>query len=322
MTRIPALDGLRGTAILLVVGYHAWPALFPGGSHGVTLFFVLSGFLITRLLVAEMDQDGRLRLGAFYWRRALRLLPALLLISAVFLIAGGPWDSVWRALTYTSNFHAVDGGSIYPLQHTWSLAIEEHFYLVWPFVIALARRHRVFWVGSLLAVSVLWRGGLLASGASWERIYYATDAVAFALLAGCTLAVVDWRPRYPVAALAAFCAGALLFDTYSHEYLWSSFPMVALSVVLVGSAESVGWLRAPWLIWLGRRSYAIYLWHPVLLASLPAGVALGTTGLVAEASWRLIERPALALRNQTLIPKRSARYVKASSRSPELSTWS
>src|SRR4051812_35424451 len=157
--REPALDGIRGVAVAAVLLFHA--GHLRGGYLGVDLFFTLSGFLITSLLLAEARAHGTVRLGAFWSRRARRLLPALgvLLIGVALYarLAARPdeldrirWDGVWTAL-YAANWRAVVAKASYwsmftapsPLQHTWSLAIEEQFYLVWPIiVVAIARRAR------------------------------------------------------------------------------------------------------------------------------------------------------------------------------------
>lgn len=318
MKRIPALDGLRGVAILLVLGYHAFGGQVPGGAHGVTLFFVLSGYLITRRLVDETDSTGRVAFGAFYWRRALRLLPALLLFVGSYLIIGGAASNAIYTLTYTANFHEASGGSLGVLDHTWSLAVEEHFYLLWPIIIAVTRR-RVLTVGLLFAGAAGWRLALLIAGAEWDRVYYGTDTAAFALLAGCLVAVVNWQPkRYIAPALAGLVALAMVTATDSMLYLWAGFGVAALSALLVGGAPTLPVLSQCWLRWLGNRSYALYLWHPLTLSvtgSVVWGVA--TALIAAEVSWRLVEAPALRLRHR---PYREARKASTSARSLELST--
>jgi len=223
-THYPALDGLRGIAVLAVLLYHGGVAWAPGGFLGVEVFFVLSGFLITSLLVAEWQRSSTIALGAFWGRRARRLLPALFCLVAVigiyYAIAGASQampglkgDGI-SALAYFSNWHQIAAGSSYfaasgpvsPLEHTWSLAIEEQFYLVWPLVVL-----GVLWLASrrggastdrrrpltvLLAVSL---AGALASaidtallfdgGRNLDRVYYGTDTRAASLLIGASLAI-------------------------------------------------------------------------------------------------------------------------------------
>lgn len=296
MSRVPALDGLRGVAILLVVGYHARTEWFPGGSVGVTLFFVLSGYLITRLLLDDLERFRSVRWGRFYWRRALRLLPALLVFVAGFLAVGGRLVDAVPTLTYTANFYEATGRTLGVLGHSWSLAVEEHFYLMWPLVLAaIWTRHRA--VAAVAGVAVAWRVAMLVAGADWERVYYSTDTVAFALLAGCALAARRWSPRFPMVALAALVGVAVLVPAKTAPYLWVETAAVVAAVAAVAGAERIPGLDASWLRWFGRRSYALYLWHPLTLAltgSALAGIALAL--VVAEASWRLVEAPAQRLR--------------------------
>jgi hypothetical protein len=142
------LDGLRAVAVLLVIAYHAgFPVANDGGNAGVTAFFVLSGYLITRLLRQEHDGTGRIDLPAFYRRRAARLAPALLVVAAFIVVVGilHGWSGDWRlglvaTVLYAGNWVEAFGGQIGPFGHTWTLAIEEQFYLIWPLLVLLGRR--------------------------------------------------------------------------------------------------------------------------------------------------------------------------------------
>jgi peptidoglycan/LPS O-acetylase OafA/YrhL len=215
---------LRAVAIAGVFAYHLGYGWAAGGYLGVDLFFVLSGFLITSLLVEEWAGSGRIRIGAFWGRRALRLLPALvvmLLALGAFLAFFGPGplvdlhavrnDAVATVL-YVANWHQLFAHQSYfdryaapsPLQHTWSLGIEEQFYVIWPIVVlgllAVARRARLSWrrlgisiTGVAAAASAGWMAWLTLHGASLNRIYYGTDTRAFDLLCG---AVVAWWVAY------------------------------------------------------------------------------------------------------------------------------
>ncbi|MCU1357485.1 MAG: acyltransferase family protein [Acidimicrobiales bacterium] len=213
-SHVPALDGLRGAAVVAVLLYHG--GHLTGGYLGVDLFFVLSGYLITSLLLAEHRRSGGIALGAFWGRRARRLLPALLLLLcgvAVYAkVLARPVDlqqirgDAFATLAYVANWRTILHGSNYwdislapsPLQHVWSLAIEEQFYLVWPLLVVLVSRRRhdaARVVGSIAVV------GALASavafvvlhhlGASDTRVYEGTDTRAVALLLGAALAA--WR---------------------------------------------------------------------------------------------------------------------------------
>ena len=206
----PALDGMRGVAVLLVVAYHGERALAPrGGAIGVTMFFTLSGFLITTLLLLERERTGRIGLGRFYWRRALRLLPALVALvvvtSAYAAVTGNQertLDAALPVLLYVGNWMRTlrDSEGLGLLEHTWSLSVEEQFYLVWPLAVlgaaALVPRLRQAEAVLLLAVggsvaSLLWRLQLWdPEQPRWSasRLYNGTDAVADQLLVGAALA--------------------------------------------------------------------------------------------------------------------------------------
>ncbi|MFB0843251.1 acyltransferase family protein [Paenibacillus oleatilyticus] len=210
---MPGIDGLRALAVLAVIAYHLHPGLAPGGLLGVGIFFVLSGYLITDLLIAEWRREGRLNLKSFWLRRFRRLLPAMLvLLSAV---AAWIWlvdrsrlpalqGDFLAALTYVSNWWLVYREVSYfeslgppsPLGHFWSLAVEEQFYLLWPLLLALALRlqpRRVWLAGAILlgaAASAAAMALLYEPGTDPSRIYYGTDTRAFGLLIGAALAVV------------------------------------------------------------------------------------------------------------------------------------
>jgi peptidoglycan/LPS O-acetylase OafA/YrhL len=322
-------------AILLVMLTHADSDRFgSGGMIGVTLFFTLSGFLITGLLLRDLEQHGRVRYGRFYAARALRLLPPLLLLLAgyvvvegVFGVMGGPdliGQTVFSALTYTSNLPYLSHGSG-ALFHLWTLATEEQFYLVWPLVLALAlRRHRTRLaivlgvVGSLAACA-------LTIAYQWPdvaRVYALPTSWSVALFVGCALRLGQERaarllPAAPggrrvlgAVILTAFIAGAALpgIDDQPAMYLLVVPVLAVASAVLVllatGSAGPArGPLRA--VVALGTVSYAAYLWNLPIQQWLGdphdlAGGLLGATLTLAAAtvSWWLVERPAARLRRR------------------------
>lgn len=223
--RIPALDGMRAIAVYLVVAFHAGIARFEGGFIGVDVFFVLSGFLITRLLIAEYAPTGRLDLLGFYARRARRLLPAawamVLVVAVAFVAFSNPverasaLDDARAAVLYFANWHFISGGQDYfaesisssPFLHLWSLAVEEQFYLVWPAVsvglLALWRRRPTLATGLvvLAAVGSAW-WALSVASTDLLRAYYGTDTRAYQLLAGAGLAFLmsraDGSSRRPI----------------------------------------------------------------------------------------------------------------------------
>lgn len=310
---VPALNGVRGAAVVLVFLFHAEVPGFTGAFIGVDIFFVLSGFLITVLLLQEHQRNQAINLKKFYLRRALRLLPALLLLLAVYL---GYCFSVFpdaatriyhlqdaaMALFYAANWtRAFDLGRPYHLGHCWSLSIEEQFYALWPllllFLLRLSWRRRAALIALLLAASWGWRVWLLAQGASWARVYNGFDTRADMLLAGCLLAVLwnagalqGWgRARFYPATLTALSLAALGVIAFASRwqtaalYQWQ-YALVALATALL-TLDLLARPRGifarifslPPLVGLGAISYALYLWHYPLLHYL------GRQGLVGSA---------------------------------------
>lgn len=350
---LPALDGLRAVAVMLVVAYHLEFEWARGGFLGVDLFFVISGFLITTLLVRERDSAGRIALGSFWMRRFRRLVPPLVVMAAATVAAtrlfGLPeqWNSIrWdaaAALGYVANWRFVAADQSYfqsllgpsPLRHTWSLAVEEQWYVFWPVIVAgllilAARGRRFTWLplaliaGAAAASAILMV--VLYDPVDPTRVYFGTDTRAQQLLVGAGLAWLmarhRWSPPPPSAAgrdlrsgmlVAAFVVFLLIAMTTSDESPWlyhGGFLAISLlAAVLVwavsapGRSGPLGWLGAPSLVWLGTRSYGVYLWHwPVIIFVGPAmGVELSRLPLVtlqiavmlalAELSFRMVERP-------------------------------
>jgi len=206
MQYLPQLDGLRGVAIVAVMLFHAGILTFGGGFIGVDIFFVLSGFLITTLLVREHQTHGSVSLRNFYMRRALRLLPALLILLLVFCLlsflrldradAKSNYVGALIVLFYLSNWaRALSLHPQYPLDHTWSLSIEEQFYALWPVILILMlttlkkpKHVLALTVGFALAAWCL-RVYLTMSGSTVERIYYGSDTRADSLMVGCALGI-------------------------------------------------------------------------------------------------------------------------------------
>ena len=334
LRHIPALDGIRGLGVLGILLFHA--GHLRGGWLGVDLFFVLSGFLITSLLLGERKATGRISLPGFWGRRARRLLPALL-ATLLGVSAYAAWivepaqrealrGDALATLFYVANWREVFVGRDYwelflapsPLDHTWSLAIEEQFYLLWPplaaLLLAVAHgRSR----GLVVAAGVLAAASGVAMAAAFDpiqgtaRAYYGTDTRAFAVLIGCAIAPLLWRhtrvdsnragedPRSPAArraadllaavALAAMAWGWLSLDgreafvyrggLFAHAVLGAG---VIAVVVAFDDGRTARALSAGPLRWLGLVSYGLYLWHwPVYVVLSPNRVSLEGVPLTA-----------------------------------------
>jgi peptidoglycan/LPS O-acetylase OafA/YrhL len=313
-------------AIVFVMLAHTQvPALHAAGTVGVTVFFTLSGFLITALLLEDAHDHGSVRLGRFFARRVRRLAPALALFLAAMAVLGvvsaspvapGARDLV-GAVLYVGNYTGAMAGRDTTITHTWSLAVEEQFYLVWPFLlIGLLRLGRGRWLipvlvalalGSALGRLLLWDGGT-----GIFRVNFGTDMRVDALLVGCLVAVFLSR-RGPtrvwagttVFALAAMSLFSLASLTWELLAVTTAVPLVTACVLLhvAGGGGGGAVLAAAPLALLGRRSYGLYLWHyPTfgLAVAAPAGhkivVWLGVLALTAAIvylSWRCVEEPFL-----------------------------
>lgn len=349
--RIDFLEGLRGVAVLLVILLHLQvPGLGGGGWVGVNSFFVISGFIITLLLLKEHQRKGRIVFGQFFLRRFLRLIPALVAMLVVMALAVRFFNTRdcfkiflregWWALGQGINWAQVYD-LVLPayLAHCWSLAVEWQFYLAWPFVLALLLRLggvRAALIGTavLTTLSLGWAAWLADHGASFNRIFSATDARISSILAGCLVALW-WQPRQALPGtthpwrwelLAWLCLGALAYETaawvpapFSHHVLFHHPLATAAAALLVVAIlrhprSTAGTLLGnPLLVWCGTISYGLYLWHFPIFGVIT--IALGTNGqqthfwwalllgaplsfIAAWLSWRLIEAPCQALRHR------------------------
>ncbi|MCB1269912.1 MAG: acyltransferase, partial [Microthrixaceae bacterium] len=342
----PSLDGLRAVSVSAVLLYHMDFEWIPGGFLGVEVFFVVSGFLITALLVEERHHSGFVSLRGFWTRRAKRLLPALylllLVVPAVTLLfyrdaAGRLGGDVLAALAYVSNWWQIfldesyfaQAGRPPVLLHLWSLAVEEQFYIVFPvvFVWLLGRagrnRTRNVLVAGALA-STVWMAILYEPYTDPSRVYYGTDTRLSGLLLGAVLALVwtPWRSRarpsraagpvldvtgvLALGAVAWFFARVNEFEPFIYRggFLLLDVVVIVLIAVLVHpSARLSRVLAIPPLVWLGVRSYSVYLWHwPIFMFTRPEldvpltgwplfVLRMGLTIGAAELSFRFVEQP-------------------------------
>ncbi|NWK72305.1 acetyltransferase [Bacillus paramycoides] len=341
------LDSLRGLAILGVILYHINFNWMPGGFLGVTVFFVLSGYLITDILAMEWKRNKRIDLKKFWLSRAKRLLPGMIVmlvitfawitifhssllekmfgdsLAALFYVSN--WWYIYHKLSYFDNFNQLS-----PLNHFWSLAVEEQFYVVWPFIISLGfyyikKQSRMILLICLgAAASALAMAILYEPGADPSRIYYGTDTRAFSLLIGAALALLWPSNRLankiiPKARLILDVVGGtaliiiliMFWKTNQYDPFLYNGGMVLLSIAtallvanLAHPASRIAqFLRFRPLRWIGVRSYGIYLWHyPILTLTTPK-VNTGDFSpirailqflliiMIAQISWKYIEKP-------------------------------
>lgn len=290
--RRPGLDAVRGAAILLVLAGHTQvPGFAMAAPVGVTLFFALSGYLISGLIIEDLER-GPFRWQRFYWRRGVRLLPAVVVfvtvVAGVGLAIGQDRAAVSAVLglTYLGNWLRAAGMPMDPVGHLWSLAVEEQFYLFWPLVLALGFRHgrRFRYLVAAVIVAVALERLLPMSA---DRAEFGTDTRLDALLLGALVRLTAWRPARWLPFVAAAVIGVLVLTGGGRFAFYG--PAGYASAVLVAAMIDVA--RVPRiLVWFGEISYSLYLWHlPLILAFGPPG-ALASIG-VAAASFYLLERP-------------------------------
>ena len=293
---VPALDGLRGVAILLVLASHSgWQLL--GGGLGVDLFFCLSGFLITALLLGEWSERGRVSFADFYRRRALRLLPALMLVSAVTLaLYPAGYRQALIGVTYVANFARLSGEGLGAFTHFWSLAQEEQFYLVWPLALITALRFPrvILPMLGLLFVAISLHG-LTAS--SYERLWYGPDMHSGGLVLGAVAGVLYIRGvnlRTPVGL--AVLVGIVCVAVFSESNAGFVLPIFAVAGSVVVLAVAQGSLRSlelrP-LRYAGKISYGLYLWHYLVFILIGWELGLPLSVACAVLSYRYVEQPFL-----------------------------
>lgn len=372
---VPAIDGLRAFAVLAVICYHLGLDWAPGGLMGVTVFFVISGYLINGLLVAEHERTGTISLPQFWLRRVRRIIPAVLLavagtvalcalISPALLEKARPdilpsllfYNNWWQILHDVSYFEAAGAPS--PLTHFWSLAIEEQFYIVWPFVLLLLFRCKlgkkpIAAIIALLAIASAVEMALLYDPlGDPSRVYYGTDTRAMSLLAGALLALIwpsaAFGPKVEKAhvrvlaggrlhvrepehlakptrelhgakrfflnlggvvalvglvAIMCFTNGFSAFPYYGGIALTTVLSALLIAAVVVPNSWVARLMQLSPLVWIGKRSYGMYLWHfPIILLTSKIGwpieipwwvhiAQIVVIFAISDLSYRFVENP-------------------------------
>ena len=343
LTFIPELTALRAVAVGVVLLNHALPKYFPGGFIGVDIFFVLSGWLITTILLREFERDNTINVGHFYRRRVLRLLPALgaMLVAYVLLVlvrsAVKPDEAFVKehlmaalsASLYVTNWTRAFEIAPGYLEHTWSLGIEEQFYILWPLTLIVVLRcfDRAFawkFVLALILIVTAWRTSLVLGNASVYRIYHGLDTRIDTLLSGCLLALVPLTQTHRCFVARLLLCPILILALITLTLEWTSpfhflfgLPISALCsawlivAALAGKPDELFRRALRWspLIYLGQISYGIYLWHfpiTIVVAGKVGHQSFGdlktflitavATLLIASCSYYLIELPFLKMR--------------------------
>jgi peptidoglycan/LPS O-acetylase OafA/YrhL len=357
---IPAIDGLRAVAVIAVMLYHLGVSWIPGGFLGVDLFFVISGYVITRLLLDSIQRSGGLDLRAFYKSRLRRLLPPLVFMIVTTTLFIGVWapDTIKRLLTDTpfaltgmmnwwlvfeqqDYFESIGRPPL--LQHTWSLAVEAQFYLVWPLILLLVLRQLGRKVIPVAALTIAIGSGIALllvslridsnSSQSVSHVYFGTDTHSIGLFLGAALAV-NWIPQNlkldiakraqdVIDAIGVFgflgILACFLFIDESNPTLYKiAFPLAgifgcAIIMSIVHPASRFApLLQGKAILWIGERSYAIYLWHWIVFQVTRPSVDL------AGASWALY---ALRVLIVFALADISLRWVELPFRNGYIESW-
>ncbi len=329
--KIAKLDILRALSAGIVVMYHSGFSVIPPG-FGVLTFFVISGFLITFLMLRENDETGEVSVKDFYIRRSLRIFPAFYVYWLIVVVGNRVhhqtamnWPQAICSFFYLGNYYqGLHGYPSSGLSHTWSLAVEEQFYLLWPWVFLGFRKRLTTLTGVLsIAIPVLWiyRVMLQARGVNEAYIYTAFETRVDAILVGCLLALLIHtsgtgqfmrelrRGRYLPLTLAALAVSLRFGTTIEYRNVIGFAIDPVLVAVLIGQLTHVrwgGWMDSPPISYLGRISYFTYLYqqiiHPLIARVVPPPYAsivmLPLVWLVASVSYECVEKPFLRLKRR------------------------
>jgi peptidoglycan/LPS O-acetylase OafA/YrhL len=325
----PALDGIRALSILIVVLFHCQVPGFSGGFAGLDIFFVLSGYLITMLLAAEY-RNGGIEVGRFYARRALRLYPSLLLLIAVYL-AASPF--IWphedpRLVSLLSAFYMLDYGFAFlknlplPIGPTWSLSVEEKFYLLWPLLLPVLLRTRrpVAWLLAAFVAVTAWRGFVTATW-GWPQAYFSFDTRMSGILLGAIAALARIKISLPTLIIACVVLALNIAAPIPPAFYVDpdTMPRIILAelsaFVLISYIAEHGdnrFLTARPLVYIGKLSYGIFLWHGLVVFTLRgqqpvwiiAGAALLFSFAMAAICLHCIDLPLRRWRERTWAPSR------------------
>lgn len=323
MNYVASLDGVRALSVLAVVAFHSSLNPMAGGYIGVDVFFVLSGFLITTILRDELGKSGTINLKRFYVRRLVRLMPPLVLclagtfcFYAVFFPDIDLKTDILFSLFYISDYGYAFWRIPYYLKHTWSLSVEEHFYILWPVLLILTRKWSAgrlgFFIAVLFVAATIWR---FVDTFIWEAFtptYYRFDTRASGLLLGAMVAVLLPKVGNRSANLMGLLSGAILvlgmvrfhWASMSYLYVGELFMEIAaaglvLSLMLDRETFLSRFMSHPWLVYLGTLSYSIYLWHFGLVIVLrdrmspmaTFAIVFGASFVIAALSHRYVEAP-------------------------------
>lgn len=353
----PELDGIRGLSVLAVMAWHAVLPYVKAGNIGVDVFFVLSGFLITTLLLQEWEKNGIISLKNFYIRRALRLFPVLFVVMLLYALyaafyetpieAANSYKYIAATLFYVANWVQVIFGLHHPvLGHTWSLAVEEQFYILYPLLLIGFLRLKINYRWLLLSFAIvivgvflnrfwIWEGEL-----SYDRAHMSLDTRADALLIGCFVSVLVVNGLIPskrwmlilvrILSICSVCVLCGIVIGGVSDEIYYKYGVASLTAICVGFVildlmgqplKLMQWfLQNPPLVWVGRLSYGLYLWHVPVFFMLGTndswsglrvqGTRFAAVFLVAAVSFYFIEQPFLRLKDKYSLSEKTPDKLK------------